>query len=174
MLLISAHILDPFWRSQLFRKWGKEMDINPKDETSYTTQYQEAFLKYVENEYSAKHRCLPVSTPKSIPNNNLVSSGMASRSGQSFSDQYYSSSDDEECLIPNNVAETTPGQSDHTACLLTATRLHLNSPPEVPQNWGQIRPNINDYHSDPMESSHKFSLPNITDWWGQQEEMRAK
>jgi len=27
------------------------MDINPEDKTSYTTQYQEAFLKYVENEY---------------------------------------------------------------------------------------------------------------------------
>jgi len=31
------------------------MDINPEDETSYTIQYQEAFLKYVENEYSPKH-----------------------------------------------------------------------------------------------------------------------
>jgi len=31
------------------------MHINAEDETSYTTPYQEAFLKYVENEYSAKH-----------------------------------------------------------------------------------------------------------------------
>jgi hypothetical protein len=55
MLLISAHILDPFRKLRSFRKWEKGMDINPKDETSYTTQYQEAFLKYVENEYCAKH-----------------------------------------------------------------------------------------------------------------------
>jgi len=34
------------------------MDINPEDEISYTTQYQEAFLMYVENEYCAKHRCV--------------------------------------------------------------------------------------------------------------------
>jgi len=55
ILLISAHILDPFRKLRSFRKWDKGMDINPEDETSYTTQYQEAFLKYVENEYCAKH-----------------------------------------------------------------------------------------------------------------------
>jgi len=60
MLLISAHILDPFWKLRSFRKWDKGMDINPEDGTSYTTQYQEAFLKYVENEYCANHRRVPV------------------------------------------------------------------------------------------------------------------
>jgi hypothetical protein len=47
MLLIFAHILDPFWNLRSFRKWDKGMDINPEDETSYTTQYPEAFLKSV-------------------------------------------------------------------------------------------------------------------------------
>jgi hypothetical protein len=51
MLLISVHILDPFRKLRSFRKWDKGMDINPEDETSYTTQYQEALLKYVENEH---------------------------------------------------------------------------------------------------------------------------
>jgi len=50
MILISAHILDPFRKLRSFRKWDMGMDINPTDETSYTTQYQEVFLKYVENE----------------------------------------------------------------------------------------------------------------------------
>jgi hypothetical protein len=50
MLLISAHILDPFRKLRLFRMWDKGMNINPEDKTSYTTQYQEAFLKYVANE----------------------------------------------------------------------------------------------------------------------------
>jgi hypothetical protein len=49
MLFILAHILDPFRKLRSFRKWDKGMDINPEDKTSYTTQYQEAFLKYVEN-----------------------------------------------------------------------------------------------------------------------------
>jgi len=40
MLLISAHILDPFRKLQLFRQWDKAMNIIPQDETSYTTQYQ--------------------------------------------------------------------------------------------------------------------------------------
>ena len=50
----------------------------------------------------------------------------------------------------------------------------MNSPPEVPKKWGQINPNLNDYHSDPMEISSTFWLPDITDWWHQQEEMHSK
>jgi hypothetical protein len=45
MLCISAHILNPFWKFRSFWKWDKGMDINPEDETSYTTKYQEAFVK---------------------------------------------------------------------------------------------------------------------------------
>jgi len=37
MLQISAHILDPFRKLQLFRKWDKGIDINPEDRKSYTT-----------------------------------------------------------------------------------------------------------------------------------------
>jgi len=50
MFLILSHILDPFWKLWSFRNWNKAMDINPEDKTPYTTQYQEVFLKYVENE----------------------------------------------------------------------------------------------------------------------------
>jgi hypothetical protein len=38
MLLITAHILDPFRQFPSFRKWDKGMHIHPQDETSYTTQ----------------------------------------------------------------------------------------------------------------------------------------
>ena len=51
MLLISTHILDPFRKLRSFSKWDKGLDINPEDETFYTTQYQQACLKYVDNEY---------------------------------------------------------------------------------------------------------------------------
>jgi len=115
MLLISAHILDPFRKLRSFRKCDKEMDINPEDETSYTTQYQEAFLKYVENEYCAKHRCMPVNKLQCLPSSNHISSATASRSSQSSFDLYDLSSDDEKYLTPNNVAETTPGRRDHAA-----------------------------------------------------------
>jgi len=37
MLLNSGHILDSFRKLRSFRKWDKEMDIHPEDETSYTT-----------------------------------------------------------------------------------------------------------------------------------------
>jgi hypothetical protein len=99
---------------------------------------------------------------------------MASRSYQSSFDPYDLSSDDGEYLTPNNVAETTPGQSDRSARLLTAARLYLNSPPEAPKNWEQINPNLNDYQSDPMECSSTFWIPDITDWWRQQEKTHSK
>jgi len=55
MLLNSAHILDPFRKLRLFRKWGNGMHSNPENQTFYTTQYKEPFLKNVENEYCARH-----------------------------------------------------------------------------------------------------------------------
>jgi len=51
--LYSTHILDPFKKSRSLRKWYQGMDIYCDDETPYTTQYQKAFLKYVDNEYCA-------------------------------------------------------------------------------------------------------------------------
>ena len=50
ILLIPTHILHSFTKLRSFRKWVKGTDINPEDKTSYTTQCQEAILKYVVNE----------------------------------------------------------------------------------------------------------------------------
>jgi len=127
----------------------------------------------VENEYYANHRHEPVNKLETLPSRNLVPFATASGSYQSSFDPYNSSSNDEEYLTPHNVAETTPRRSDHVAHLLTAARLYLNSPPEAPKKWGQINPNLNDYHSDPMEISSTFGLPDITDWWRQQEETHS-
>jgi hypothetical protein len=99
---------------------------------------------------------------------------MASRSGQSSYDPYDLASYDNKYLMPTHVAEMTPGQSDRVARLLTAARLYLNSPHELPQNWGQINPNCIDCHSDPMEIGSTFWLPDITNWWRQEEETDAK
>jgi len=134
MLLISAHILDPFRKLRSFRKWDRGIDINPEDETSYTTQYQEAFLKYVENEYCVKHRRVPVNKLETVPTSNPFPSATASGSYQSSFDPYDLSSDDEEYLTPNNMAEMTPARGDRAARLLTAARLYLNSPPEARKN----------------------------------------
>jgi len=123
MLILPAHILDPFRKLWSFRKWDRGMDINSQDETFYTTQYQEALLKYVENEYCAKHRRVPVNTYQSLPSSDHISFTTASRSGQSSIDPYDFSSNDEEYLTPNNLAERTPGRCDCTARLLTAGRL---------------------------------------------------
>jgi len=174
MLLISAHILDPFQKLRSFRQWDRRTVINPEDKTSYTTQYQEAFLLYVRSEYCGKHPGVPVNKRKSLQMSNLNPSETVLGSCQSSFDPYDFSSDDEEYLMPNNVAETTSGRSDRATRLMTAARLLLNPPPEAPMNWGQIDPNLNDYHSDQMEISSTFWLPDITDWWRQQEEMNSK
>jgi len=84
------------------------------------------------------------------------------------------SSNGEEYLTRENVAETTPGWSDYPAPWLTTARLYLNSPPAAPNNWGRNDPNLNDYHSDQMEISRQFWILDITSWWRQQEETHSK
>jgi len=131
ILLISAPILDPFWKLRLFGKWDKGMVINPEDVTSYTTHYQEAFLKYVENEYCAKHRGVPVIKRESLPSSNLIPYSMVPGSFQSLFNPYDLASNDDEYLTLNDVVETTPRRSDGAAHLITATRLCSNSPPDA-------------------------------------------
>ena len=99
------------------------MDINPDHQTSYTTQYQETFLKYIENDDKAKHQRVPGTKPESVQSSNLVPSATASGSSQSSFGLYDLCCDDEEYLTVNIVPETTPGWSDCTACSLTALRL---------------------------------------------------
>jgi len=165
MVLISAHILDPFRNLRLVTKWDQGMDINPENETSYTAQYHEACLKYVENEYCAKNQHVLFKSLETVPNSNLVPSATRPRCYQSSFDPHDLSSDEKEYVTANNVPETTPGRSNRTARLFTATRLYLNSPPEAPENREQSNPNINEYLSDPVEISITFWIPDIPDWW---------
>jgi len=62
------------------------MDINPEDEISCTTQYQEAVQKYVENEYYAEYQRMRVNKLETVPSSNLVPSATASGSYQSSFD----------------------------------------------------------------------------------------
>jgi len=107
---------------------------------------------------------VPVSKHKSLPRSNLIPLATASGSCRSSFDPYNSASADEEYFTPIIAAKTTPGERYHAARLLTAARLHLDSPPEAPKNWGPINPNLPDYQSDPMEISSTFWLPDIADW----------
>jgi hypothetical protein len=174
MLLISAHIVDRFRKLRSFIKWVKGMDINPENETSYTTQYQEVFLKYVENEYYAKHCHVPVNKLEMVLCVNIFPSATASGYYQSCFVPYDLFSDGEEYLTPTTGAETTPGGSDHAGRISTTARLYLNLPPEVPKNWGEINPNLNDYHSNQMEIRSTFCIPDKTDWLRQQEGMHSQ
>jgi len=150
------------------------MDMNLEDEMPYTTQYRERFLKYVENEYCDKHWQISITKPENNQHSNIFPSAKASEFGQSSFDPYDLFSDDDEYLTPKCVAEMTPGRSDHAAPLLTAAWHYLNSLPESPKNWGQVNPNVNDYHFNPMESSSIFWSPDITNWWRQQGETHSK
>jgi len=121
-------MIDPFEMLGLFQKWAKGMDNNLEDKTSYTTQYHDAFLKYVENEYCAKHKHLSIIKYKIVLRNNLFPSTMASQSGQYSSDTYIVFSNSEEYRIPKTETEMTPRQSGCAACLLITARICLNSP----------------------------------------------
>jgi len=108
MLPISAHVFHHFRKLRSFGKWGKGMDINSEDETFYSTKYQETILKYAENEYCTKHQFVPINKLQNLPSSNPISSAMASGSCQSSFDAHDLSRDDQEYLMPNNVAVTTP------------------------------------------------------------------
>jgi hypothetical protein len=158
---------------QLFSKWDQGMVVNPDNQIFYTTQWQQAFLKYVENKYCAKHRPLSVNKPERVVSNNPFPSATASGSGQSLLYSYDLSSDND-YLTPKIVADMTPRCSDRIARLLTATRLYLNSPQDSPQDWKQVNPNCNDYLSDPIGISSTYWLPHITDRWHQPEATYSK
>lgn len=171
MLLIMAQILDPFRKVRPFVKWDRAMNVNPEDEGSYTTQYKEAFLKYVEREYCTT----------SMGKQGISSSGsqfhQSSRDPQSsHTDNPYllSSDDDEDYESQPPPIQATPGKSDRAARLLTAARLYVNSPLEHPANWGQINPYLNDYLTDPLALSGAFWRADAADWWRQQEESHTK
>jgi hypothetical protein len=84
------------------------MDINPKEEVCNTIQYQEAFLKYVENEYCAKDLRMTDINPENAFYTNFFASAKVSRLCPSSFESYDSSSDDGEYLTPESVAEMTP------------------------------------------------------------------
>jgi hypothetical protein len=108
-------------------------------------------------------RTLLVNILETVPSSNLIPFETASGSNQSSIDPSDLSSDDEEYLMPNNVAETIPGRSDPAASLFTTTSSFLNLLPEVPRSRAQIHPNFNDNHSDLMEITTSFWIQDITD-----------
>jgi len=109
--LISAHMLDSFEQLWAFRKWDMGININPEDETSYTTQYQDMFLKYVDNEYCTKYSQLSVSEPERILRNNLFPTALASVSGQSTYDRYDLATDGAEYWRPEIWLKQHPDAS---------------------------------------------------------------
>jgi len=150
--------------------WDKGRYMNPAHGTSYTIQYPEAIVMYVQNDYCAMQQRVAGNILDSIPSSNLLPSTTASRLRKCSCGSYDLSSDDEKYLTPENVAEMAPGQSDRAAILLSAARVHLNSLSEAANKGGQINPNLNDYHTDPMEICSTFWIPDITDWWRQHKE----
>jgi len=134
MLLIPAHILDSFRKLRFFRNWDKGIDINPEHKTFYITQYQEAFLKYVEKEYCAKHRRVLVNKLERLTIRSRVPSTTAPGFCQLSFDSYGLACEDGEYSTPNTVGERILRRSCRIPRLLTAARLYSNLTPEEPKN----------------------------------------
>jgi len=66
MLLIPVHILNFFQKSESFWMWDKGINTNPRNETSYTAEYKQAFMQNVEHEYCEKHRQGSVNTLEKV------------------------------------------------------------------------------------------------------------
>jgi len=84
---ITSHLLDPFRMLRSFGNWAKRMDSNPGDMIPYTTRYQEAILKYAEDEYCANHRDVVGNQLETVPSSNLVPSATVAGSHQTLLDQ---------------------------------------------------------------------------------------
>jgi len=93
-ILITVHIFDHFWKLHLCKKWDKQLETNPENETSYSTQHLKVFGKYMENGYCAKYEHFPVIESKCVPGNIHFSCVIGSRCGQSSYDPYDLSSND--------------------------------------------------------------------------------
>jgi hypothetical protein len=106
---------------------------------------------------------------KNVPGSNLWLSAMASGFGQSTFDLYDLSGDNKEYTMPTSTGEMIPGRIDCTDHIFTVPWLYLHSLPESLYNWAQVNPNINNHYPDAMEISGTFWLPDITNWWGQEE-----
>jgi hypothetical protein len=99
-----------------------------------------------------------------------MATALASGSGQLSVDAYDLSSDDDQSWILTVLAEMTPKWTVCAAPLLTNARLYLYSPPQAPNNCGQNNPNLKGSHTNPVEMSTPFWIPEITDWWHHQED----
>jgi hypothetical protein len=174
MILIATHILDPLRKLRSFSKWDKAMDVNPEDTGSFTGKYTHRFLKYVEHEYCSKDPILPNFILETTNDNDPFSTSPVSGPGHLFYNPNVLSTDDAEYMTPANLIESTPGRSHCAAQPLTTTTLYLKSLPEAPRRWGQINPNLNDYHTDAIDVSSAFWMSDVTDWWRNQEKLNPK
>jgi len=147
------------------------MDITTQDEMPYTIHYQASFLCNVENEYCMIHQPMSVIKPANVQHSHFFPSAKTSEFAESWFVAYHSSSDDDEFWMPKCVSQLSPGQCNRATPRLTVARLYLNSAPESPKNWGQVNPNVNEYHSHSMKISSTFWFPDIARWWHQQEDM---
>jgi len=174
ILLNSEFSIEPCERFCSFRKWEKGLNINPQDMTSHTAKYHKALEQNVANKYCAKHRRISGIQHEKIPGTNSFPCMKNSQFVQSSFNEYDMSCEDEEYTTPKWMAKKAHRWSNRTAHILSAARRCLNSPPESPKQWEHVNANVNNYHSNPRGISRILWIPDIIDWWQQQQETHWK
>jgi len=126
------------------------------------------------NEQCGKHRCFHISKPRCVLSNDLSPSTTASESVQLSVDPYELTINDEDYLMPNDMADMTPRRNHSAAQVLPTARLFMNSPPALPKGLGQVNLGLIDYCSDPVVISNTWWILDITDRWYQPEKTHWK
>ena len=175
LLLILAALLDPFRKAKTFKLWDSRMNIDPRDPTSYTFQYTEAFLSYWEENYVLSDGPVP-GVKIGMKGNPFIEGETQSSEEEPLSpgeSLYFSDSEDadfEETARPIYPG-ITPARASRQERMKDVARSYLSTLPVDIASIDQRRPNIDDLKSeDPDEMTAGFWKPDVAAYWLQQEE----
>jgi hypothetical protein len=173
VLLIVAHILDPFRKTRTFMRWDKAMGVDWNSEDSFTQQYRNAFLDYIDSTYCSNLNTAAVNKKENVNHDPFGPPVASTASGPgSLSDPLDLSSDDE--MYYASQPAQTPGRLSHALRLSTAARRYLDEPFVRPHQAGQVNPRLDDHLADPLASTDAFWYPDVLLWWKEQLDLHTE
>jgi hypothetical protein len=168
LLLILAHMLDPYRKTRTFQVWDKRAGVDPNSSDSYTWQYKKAFLNYWDQHYVTK---IIESTSQNSDNAKSSDKTQLSDTPSEPSNLAYtfdSDSDDNQSL--SALPTTTPRRTSRRENLLRIAHQYLDNSRVDPASFGQTNPGGDDTDGDtnPDLASGCFWSASVAAWWKHQ------